>query len=217
MRVKGKFLSIASILALAIVLTLVGVWAVADLDFIVGGNITYTAPEPEVEETNDYPYLIFTITDSTNKYCSVGINRSASCPDEIIVPAYININDVSYMVTTVPGSYTDGTGFAGASMTSIILPDTISTIQGYAFQYCSSLTQIKIPYNVTYIGYNAFMNDSNLSKIYSHAKIPPTLANDVFCNCPADLIIYVPSGSVEAYKSADYWSNYADKIQAGDF
>ena len=29
-------------------------------------------------------------------------------------------------------------------------------------------------------------------------------------NCP----IYVPAGSVEAYKTAEYWSDYADRIQA---
>ncbi len=29
-------------------------------------------------------------------------------------------------------------------------------------------------------------------------------------NCP----IYVPAGSVEAYKAAQYWSDYADRIQA---
>ena len=29
-------------------------------------------------------------------------------------------------------------------------------------------------------------------------------------DCP----IYVPAGSVEAYKVAQYWSDYADRIQA---
>lgn len=31
---------------------------------------------------------------------------------------------------------------------------------------------------------------------------------------PDALSIYVPFGSVEAYKKADYWSVYADKIKA---
>ncbi len=44
MSVKNRILSIISIFALAIMLTLVGIWAVTDLDFTVGGDITYTAP-----------------------------------------------------------------------------------------------------------------------------------------------------------------------------
>jgi len=43
--------------------------------------------------------------------------------------------------------------------------------------------------------------------------MPPTLGSSTFDdtnNCP----IYVPSGSVNAYKSASGWSTYADRIQA---
>jgi hypothetical protein len=29
--------------------------------------------------------------------------------------------------------------------------------------------------------------------------------------------IYVPTGSVEAYKAASYWNGYADKIEGYDF
>ncbi len=46
MGIKFKIVSMLSFVALAIVLTFVGVWAIADLDFVVGGNITYTAPKP---------------------------------------------------------------------------------------------------------------------------------------------------------------------------
>ncbi len=49
MTTKFKILSSISFIALAIVLTFVGVWALTDLDFTVGGNITYTAPEQSGE------------------------------------------------------------------------------------------------------------------------------------------------------------------------
>ncbi len=42
-----KILTTISFIAMAIVLTFVGVWAITDLDFAVGGDITYTAPEPK--------------------------------------------------------------------------------------------------------------------------------------------------------------------------
>ncbi len=61
MTTKFKILSTISFIALAVVLTFVGVWALTDLDFIVGGNITYTAPESEsilkYDEENGYFYV----------------------------------------------------------------------------------------------------------------------------------------------------------------
>lgn len=47
MTTKFKILTSITFIALAIVLTFVGVWAIADLDFAVGGDITYIAPEPQ--------------------------------------------------------------------------------------------------------------------------------------------------------------------------
>ena len=44
-KMKFKILYTTMFVCLAMVLTLVGIWAVADLDFAVGGDITYTAPE----------------------------------------------------------------------------------------------------------------------------------------------------------------------------
>lgn len=47
MTTKFKILSAISFIAMAIVVTFVGVWAITDLDFSVGGDITYPAPEPK--------------------------------------------------------------------------------------------------------------------------------------------------------------------------
>ncbi len=47
MSLKFKLLSTISFICLAIVLTFVGVYALTDLNFSVGGDITYTAPTGE--------------------------------------------------------------------------------------------------------------------------------------------------------------------------
>lgn len=49
--------------------------------------------------------------------------------------------------------------------------------------------------------------------MYVNSTTPPTLEYHVF----GDALwtkIYVPSASVDAYKNADGWSDYADKIYA---
>ena len=53
-----------------------------------------------------------------------------------------------------------------------------------------------------------------LTSVTLEATTPPTLGTTVFNGTHADLVIYVPAGSVEAYKSATNWSTYASKIQA---
>ena len=45
MGVKYKILTTITFICMAIMLTLVGIWAVADLGFAVGGDITYEAPK----------------------------------------------------------------------------------------------------------------------------------------------------------------------------
>ena len=99
-----------------------------------------------------------------------------------------------------------------SSLTSIIIPSGVTTINAYAFQGCTSLTSIDIPSGVTNIGDYAFQYCSSLSSVTVKAATPPTLGASAFNdtnNCP----IYVPSESVEAYKSASGWSNYASRIQ----
>lgn len=102
---------------------------------------------------------------------------------------------------------------ACSSLTSITIPDGVTTIGKHAFWFCSSLTSITIPDRVTTIGEEAFSSCSNLTKIYCKATTPPTLGSNAFDYT----IIYVPQASVEAYKSADGWSEYANRIEGYDF
>ena len=100
-----------------------------------------------------------------------------------------------------------------SSLTSISLPESVISIGGAAFRECSSLISISIPASVTSIGERAFFGCSSLISIVCVANTPPFIDSyEPFYNtnnCP----IFVPAGSVEAYKSADGWSDYADRIQ----
>jgi hypothetical protein len=70
-----------------------------------------------------------------------------------------------------------------------------------------------IPATVTSIGNLCyFQNNYNLI-YYCYPTTPPTLGgSQVWSRAPA--AIYVPSASVDTYKAAEGWSNYANKIQA---
>lgn len=103
--------------------------------------------------------------------------------------------------------------YSCSGLMEIVIPDNVTSIGEFAFAYCTSLTSINIPSSVISIDYAAFNGCSGLTSITVNAVTPPSLglyAFDETNNCP----IYVPSGSVDTYKTAENWSNYADRIQA---
>lgn len=100
------------------------------------------------------------------------------------------------------------------NLTSVNIPNSVTDIKTGAFIHCKGLTSIEIPSSVTNIGgYGVFYNCIGLTSVTCLATTPPTLGTTVFDNtnnCP----IYVPSESVNAYKTATNWSTYASGIQA---
>ena len=99
------------------------------------------------------------------------------------------------------------------NLTSITLPDNVTNIGNYAFKNCSSLTSITIPNGVTSIGYEVFYDCGSLTSITSKAVTPPSIKNsDTFYGVNKSIPVYVPAVSVEAYKSAEYWSDFSNII-----
>ena len=100
------------------------------------------------------------------------------------------------------------------SLTSIIIPNGVTDISDNTFQYCESLTSIIIPDGVTTIGDYAFASCYGMKEYHFLSNTPPTLsATKVFYSIPSDCIIYVPKGSLEAYKTATNWTTYSRYIQ----
>ena len=104
-----------------------------------------------------------------------------------------------------------------SSLTSVTIPDSVTTIGGWAFIPCSSLESVTICDSVTEIGDVAFSNCVSLTSVYCKAKTPPAGSYEMFSYNASGRKIYVPMESVEAYKSAQGWSDYADDIVGYDF
>ena len=103
------------------------------------------------------------------------------------------------------------------SLTSVTIPDSVTEIGGYAFNGCDSLTSVTIPDSVTSIGKQAFYHCDSLVSVYCKATTPPAGGLYMFSSNASERKIYVPTASVEAYKSAEYWSDYADYIEGHKF
>ena len=98
-------------------------------------------------------------------------------------------------------------------ISNIEIPSNIETIGDSAFFMCTKLTSVVIPSNVTKIDAQAFAY-CELSSVTVEATTPPTAYETSFRYIESNLVIYVPSESVDAYKAAEGWSYYASKIQA---
>ena len=101
----------------------------------------------------------------------------------------------------------------GSGVTEYAIPDGVTTVKSSSFAGCSTLTTVTIPDSVTAIRGAAFSGCEKLAKVYCNPTTPPTGENNMFYNNATGRKIYVPAASVDAYKTAQYWSDYADAIE----
>ncbi len=100
------------------------------------------------------------------------------------------------------------------SLTSIVIPSKISAIREGLFAECTQLQHVTLGAGVKTIEEDVFKNCTNLKTLYVCATEPPTLEDDEifsttnYSNCT----LYVPEGSVDAYKGADYWKNFTNIV-----
>ena len=109
--------------------------------------------------------------------------------------------------------------FSGCkSLTSVTIPKNVTWIRDGAFSGCTSLTSVTIPDSVHSIGEYAFWDCRSLTNVYCKAIRPPIGGGYyMFGSFATNFKIYVPRNSVNAYKSAEYWENYASYIVGYDF
>ena len=88
-----------------------------------------------------------------------------------------------------------------SSLTSITIPNSVTSIGGGAFNGCTSLTSITIPDSVTSIGYSAFNGCTNLTSIAIGDGVT-SISERAFYNCSSLTSITIPDSVTEIGSSA---------------
>ncbi|MBO4430305.1 MAG: leucine-rich repeat domain-containing protein [Bacteroidaceae bacterium] len=155
----------------------------------IGGNFLATCPNLvsiEVSEENS----VFDSRNHCNAIMETATNRLIAGCQTTVVPQ-----------ETTALAYG---AFEGCwLMKHIHLPEGITSIGIFAFNYNVSLTSIELPSTLTMIENNAF-NCCNFKSVISHATTPPTLGTNIFCGIPNDCVLTVPQGTRTAYIAAGW-------------
>ena len=88
------------------------------------------------------------------------------------------------------------------------IPEGVTEIGNAAFYGCTYLEDLVLPSSLQTIGDNCFSLCSKLERIIVNAAIPPAIEAKTFYEVDRSIPVYVPKGSLEAYKADTYWSEF---------
>ena len=144
----------------------------------------------------------------------------------ISVPETVTNNGTEYSVTTIGVS-----AFKGSAVTSVSMPESITSIDYDAFYECENLESVTLPESLTTLGSDAFcgcnhkeltlpstvtmiesgafVSNNRFQSITCNATTPPSLGENVF-GYNAFATVKVPLSSIAAYRQAEGWKNFTN-------
>ena len=141
--------------------------------------------------------------DSSGDRC-ISIAGYIGEPTDVSIPSIIDIGGEELPVKEIAESSFEGC----TSLTSIVIPNSITSINSYAFYHCTSLVSVTFAENsqLESIGYFGFCGCTSLVSIVIPNSVA-SIGNDAFWNCTS-LTIYCEASS-EPSGWAEYSWNYS--------
>ena len=113
---------------------------------------------------------------------------------------------------TLPQSLTSISAetFAGCtSLKSVKLPSSLRYIGTKAFSGCTSLSEVRLPETVTMVGRESFSNTPSLKDFYCVKNVLPRTAEDAFdSQAYENTVLHVSAESVEYYREEEPWCGF---------
>ena len=134
----------------------------------------------------------------------LGINFSVYSSTPMFYAQNLYFNNELVTEIIIPDSITSIDNYAFhncTSLTSVVISDSVTSIGNYAFYNCTSLTSIEIPDSITSIGYDAFCGCTSLTSI----EIPDSVTSiheETFKNCTSLTSIKIPNSVTSIARGA---------------
>ena len=106
-------------------------------------------------------------------------------------------------------------GLIERNLTSITIPDSVTSIGRWAFSFCSSLTSVTIPNSVTSIRDNAFNSCAKLTSITIPNSVT-SIGNSAFSSCSGLTSITIPDSVTSIEGSAFYYCTGLTSVTIGN-
>ena len=138
--------------------------------------------------------------------------RKVELGDRVKIRSSAFQNCYSLSSVVIPNSVTSIGDYAFQncySLSSVVIPNSVTSIGNYAFEKCYSLSSVVIPNSVTSIGGSAFQSCSGIAyfDFRTHTSVP-TLSNYMaFSGIASDAKIVVSDELYDSWISATNWSN----------
>jgi len=175
--------------------------------YIGDQEITNLVIPEEITTISSYPFMNCTYLTSVtipNSVTSIGQNAFSGCCSLTAVyisdlTAWCNISFYDY--SSNPLYYAHRLYMNEQEVTSLVIPDGVTSIRDRAFRYCSCLTSVTIPNSVTTIGEQVFQGCSNVTTL----KLPDNLRlikKETFEGCSKLKSVTIPSTVEVIYQNA---------------
>lgn len=97
--------------------------------------------------------------------------------------------------------------------TDIVIPEGITGIGGDAFDFLHLPTELTLPSTLQDIEDYAFCHMNNLEQMTVKSIYPPYMDENTFMLTDRNIPIYIPMGTIDDYRNADYWSEFTNFIE----
>ena len=144
-------------------------------------NLTIQSGNPAVQDAANAPLFDFEFTPDNTAVIVTNYKYNGAAADVTIPSRY-----QGKPVTTIGHA-----AFFNSAVTSVTIPDSVTSISDEAFINCPKLTNISIPNSVTYIGFSAFSSCTSLKSITLPSSLS-FISGALFLGCSQLTTIHIP-------------------------
>ena len=171
------------------------VWAFDFQVSLPGGNTLY------FDTVDGGAKLVYPNTSGVPSNGWVGYSQPTG---SMVIPSTVQHDGRDYTVVEI-GRYAL---YDCRGITSLTVPEGVTTIGNSAFYYCSGMTELRLPSTLLSIGSQIIGYCDALTDIWIDALTPPATSNSFYGALTANITVHVPYVSYQTYSTTAPWSNF---------